>query len=177
MGLDDYVQVHERVRMFRDEHPEYGLVTEILHQSDKRIVVRASVYDDCDPPRLLATGHAEEARTGDFDLEKGETSAVGRALGFLGFGITAGIASAEEMAKVEKKKAASPKLLCTGAYLHQMAAELGLDDAGYRAALELATGKTSSKELVGSEITRAARHFEQLIGARRVGAPGPGSRP
>jgi hypothetical protein len=61
------------------------------------------------------------------------------------------------------------------AHLHALAKELGLDDAGYRAALKLAIGKDTAKDISGDEYRKAKLHFEQLLGAKRVGAPIPRS--
>ena len=58
---------------------------------------------------MLATGHAQEFKTGNINtysaIENGETSAVGRALGGLGIiGTGVALASAEEMVISNNKR-------------------------------------------------------------------------
>ncbi len=106
-----YAEVHERVKAFRKVYPTGGLPTEMIKFDDKVCIFKCSVYDENN--NLLATGMASEKLTGNDKkdyinltsmLENCETSAVGRALGFAGFGILGAIASAEEIKRVEEKK-------------------------------------------------------------------------
>ena len=92
-----YAQVKDRVMAFRSVYPE-GTITTNITITEKFIFAEANCYDDT---RLLATGHAREPINKDFAYESAETSAVGRCLGFAGFGITTSIASAEEMERTE----------------------------------------------------------------------------
>jgi len=101
----DYVTVSERVKYFNDEYPNGCIVTEIVKDSDTVFVVRAMIYPqglkDGNP---LFTGHSQ-AVIGDgyinktSALENAETSAVGRALGFMGIGVVDSIASIDEINK------------------------------------------------------------------------------
>lgn len=86
----DYLPVAWRLVWFREEHPDWGITTEIVEHNiaDGVAVVRAAVYNGSDsytPP--LASGHKMETRK-DFPdyLEKAETGAIGRALAALGYG-------------------------------------------------------------------------------------------
>jgi hypothetical protein len=95
-----YETVALRVQKFRAAHPDYRLITEIIHRDDVCVVMRACVY--CGDS-LLATGHAEEYRKASeinrtSALENCETSAIGRALAALGLGGTE-FASADEVAR------------------------------------------------------------------------------
>lgn len=99
----DYVQVNERVRAFRT-HPDFAnmsIETSIIDISEKRVLMVAKVLD---PEGLVrATGHAEEIQTNHgvnstSYVENCETSAVGRALGFMGIGVDTSIATSEEVA-------------------------------------------------------------------------------
>lgn len=93
-----YIPVNERVKAFRMLVPEGTIETELL-RSDDYIIVKAKVFVNGD---LKATGYAEEVRGSSninrtSAIENCETSAVGRALGFLGIGIDTSIASFEEV--------------------------------------------------------------------------------
>ena len=95
-----YAEVKDRVAAFRMIYPEGTITSKIVELDDKHAVIRAEVLND--RGELLATGYASETfgssninRTSM--LENCETSAVGRALGFLGIGIQGAIASAQEI--------------------------------------------------------------------------------
>ena len=95
----DYVLVNERVKAFRQLYPEGTIKTVLLKDENGVCTFRAEIYDG---DKLLATGHAQEKETSSYInklsfIENGETSAVGRALGFIGVGIDTSIASAEEV--------------------------------------------------------------------------------
>lgn len=96
----DYVMVNERVKAFKELYPDHALVTELEHLADDMCVFKATVLDAEGNPK--ATGHAYE-KEGSSQINKTsyiencETSAVGRALGFMGIGIDTSICSAEEL--------------------------------------------------------------------------------
>jgi hypothetical protein len=104
-----YVEVKERIRYFR-EAPEYkgwSLLSEILEITDNMVRMRGWVVDEKGTTR--ATGHAFEDQSEGYInktsyLENCETSAWGRALGNLGIGINAAVASADEIDRAEKKR-------------------------------------------------------------------------
>lgn len=96
----EYFTVAERIKMFRAEYPEYGVLTELLQVDDTRVVVQATIRDK--DGFTLSQGLAEEQWatsriTKTSAVEVCETSAVGRALAFYKY---AGdeIASADEVA-------------------------------------------------------------------------------
>ena len=96
----NYVMVNERVKAFRELFPMGTISTTIEHLGDGMVVMRTIVSDG---DLVLATGLAYEKETSSYInktsyIENCETSAVGRALGFLGIGIDASMASAEEVA-------------------------------------------------------------------------------
>lgn len=100
-NLDKYVQVNERIEKFWEKYSIGEILTEILHIDEKSVVVKATVKAG----NIVGVGHAEEFRADGYvnktsALENCETSAVGRALAFLGFEVQRGIASREEMKKV-----------------------------------------------------------------------------
>lgn len=98
--IGDYVEVNQRVKGFRELYPKGLIETEILQMNNGICVMKAKVYDE--DGTLLSIGHAYEKEDSSFInktsyLENCETSAVGRALGFLGIGIDSSIASKEEV--------------------------------------------------------------------------------
>jgi hypothetical protein len=107
----NYIQVNDRVLAFRQLYPNGRIQTEIIkfsveHDSGATVIVKASVYDG---DALIATGHAFENPSKNKNinqfsaLENCETSAVGRALGFLGIGATDSIASLDELPESERQ--------------------------------------------------------------------------
>ncbi len=97
----EYIPVTERVKEFRRLYPDYKLITEIVHYDDNSVIMVAKIYDQ--DGKMVANGHAQEDRNASninktSYVENCETSAVGRAIGMLGIGIDASMASAEEVA-------------------------------------------------------------------------------
>jgi hypothetical protein len=100
----DYVLVNERVQDFRTlTGLSYGIETTIVElDMDKGyVVMKATIIDNVNG-KIVSSGTAYEYKDSSFInktsfIENCETSAVGRALGFLGFGIGTSIASAEEV--------------------------------------------------------------------------------
>lgn len=95
-----YAQVNDRVMAFREICPEGSIRSEIMDIRDGMVVVKATIRDEND--RILATGLAYEREGSTYInktsyIENCETSAVGRALGFLGIGADGSICSAEEL--------------------------------------------------------------------------------
>lgn len=95
-----YVLVNERVKYFRENYKDWSLDTEIIHLENGICVMRATIKN---PEGVIkAVGHAYEKENSTFInktsyIENCETSAWGRALGNLGIGIDASIATAEEV--------------------------------------------------------------------------------
>lgn len=95
-----YFTVARRINDFREQHPDYGIHTEILSVDEQAVVCRAVITDK--EGRQLSSGIAEEKRNSSninktSAVENCETSAVGRALAFFGMAGTE-IASADEVA-------------------------------------------------------------------------------
>ena len=97
----EYAEVPQRVSVFYYLFPNGRIITELLSDDGNRCVFKASVYRDKDDVMPAAVGHAFEVKTGMINstsyIENCETSAVGRALGFLGIGSETSIASADEV--------------------------------------------------------------------------------
>ena len=101
----DYAMVPERVTAFRKLFPDGVITTDIVEHDGTTVTMKATVgvYINGNL-KILGTGYAQEVKgkgmvnTTSY-IENCETSAVGRALGFLGLGINGGgICSAEELA-------------------------------------------------------------------------------
>lgn len=113
----EYAEVKERVIAFRKVYPNGAIITEPTF-TENYIMVKASIYTDLclvdtdgkegwlvkNQKNALATGYARELGNRVFALENAETSAIGRALGFCGFGIKTSIASAEDMQDYDEQK-------------------------------------------------------------------------
>lgn len=108
----EYAGVSERVIAFRKVYPNGRIETEIISSDEKNVTMVARVYSEDD--KQIATGHASEVKQGLVNtvsmLENCETSAIGRALGFCGFGVDNGIASEQEIEKVEEHKLDNKKI-------------------------------------------------------------------
>ena len=96
----EYAEVPQRVKAFRMLHPNGTIDTQIVSHENGVVVIKATVADE--GGNILATGHAYEKEGSSFInkesyIENCETSAVGRALGFVGLGIDTSICSAEEL--------------------------------------------------------------------------------
>lgn len=107
LGTKGYAQVNERVKAFRKVYPMGSIETQIEKIEDNYVRIKCSVCDEND--NLLATGTASEINDGKNRvnatsmIENCETSAIGRALGFAGFGVDVAIASAEDMERAKEK--------------------------------------------------------------------------
>lgn len=104
----DYIDVAQRVQGFREVFPDGSIVTDFTIIERDWCVCKASVIVS---GAVLATGTAFEEKKGSINttsyVENCETSAVGRALGFLGIGSVDRIASADEMVSAENASKAA----------------------------------------------------------------------
>ena len=109
-----YAMVPERVTAFRKLYPEGFIKTEIVTATEMNALMKSAVgyYKEDGSAVILGTGYAQETKgkgivNGTSYIENCETSAVGRALGFMSLGLNGGgICSAEELvnAVVAKKQ-------------------------------------------------------------------------
>jgi len=105
--LKDYVDVKERIRLFYEQYPEGRLVTTEVRATREpddtpRVWVEAAAYRTAEDP-LPGRGWSWLGLPGTTnftrgsEIENAETSAWGRAIGALGIGIAASIASSDEV--------------------------------------------------------------------------------
>lgn len=98
--VGDYVEVSQRIKAFRQVYPTGTISTDIVSLENGVVMMKTTVLDD--NGKTLATGLAYEKESSSFInntsfIENCETSAIGRALGFCGFGVDSSVASAEEV--------------------------------------------------------------------------------
>jgi hypothetical protein len=97
----EYSTVAFRIHQFRSDHPDWQIHTEVIELDADHVVMRCDICDAAGVHQ--ATGHALETRNASkmhqtSYVEIAETSAVGRALGFLDYGSQEmQIASADEV--------------------------------------------------------------------------------
>lgn len=94
----EYITVAERIQLAG--HHLMGVSTEILN--DNPVVIKATVtIVDRGTFTGISAANPSKAIEKASPYEVAETSAVGRALGFAGFGIIEGMATADEIVKAE----------------------------------------------------------------------------
>ena len=135
LGGKEYQTVALRVQMFRKDHPEWTILTEIVERNETVVVVKATIIND--QGRVIATGHAEEFRTNKgvnstSAIENCETSSIGRALACYGLLGGGEFASANEVQHAMTAKPKAPSALETaskwGTDNASIISKLGLTD-------------------------------------------------
>lgn len=109
----EYIEVNERVKAFRILYPEGTIETDIIHLDTEAglVVMKATASND---GKVLGTGMSYEREASSYInktsyIENCETSAVGRALGFLYLGSTDSICSADELENALQAQARNEK--------------------------------------------------------------------
>jgi hypothetical protein len=103
-----YVPVAERLKLANNDLLE--ILTEIITNDDKEVLVKATIKTK----KGTFVGHASSNKQssgieGQSSVEVAETSAIGRALGFAGYGVLDVIASAEEIKKTSVQPTKNPR--------------------------------------------------------------------
>ena len=108
----EYMEVKDRVMVFRKNHPEWAIITEIVenNESTGSVIFKAHIEDE--EGRIRGTGHAHEFKDDKTSmvnktshLENCETSAIGRAMASLGIGVESSYASYDEVMIAKSKEA------------------------------------------------------------------------
>lgn len=99
-----YMTVAGRVELAHKDLKLLSIRSKIEYQDENEVVVKAIVIT----PKGEYTGHASSKKAkqgieGQSPLEVAETSAIGRALGFAGYGVIDSIASADEVKYANSK--------------------------------------------------------------------------
>jgi len=105
-----YIEVNERLKHFRANHPDHALISEIVSNENGVVIMKAVIFDGTE--RAVAVGHAYEKEGSTFInktsyIENCETSAWGRALANFGIGIDAAVASADEVQNAQANQPSS----------------------------------------------------------------------
>src|SRR6516225_9548315 len=95
----DYITVAERVQMAHKELKQLSISTEFKSTNEGIVVCTATVTTEKGTFNGTSAANPTKAIEKMNPYEVAETSAVGRALGFAGYGIIEGIATADEMKK------------------------------------------------------------------------------
>lgn len=129
-----YAAVPARVQAFRQICPNGSIKTEIISLDDGVVTMMTTIKDEFG--NTLATGFAQEKESASYInktsyIENCETSAVGRALGFIGLGSESSMASAEEMVNAMTNQSATPATITEEEQqvLKNLCAKRGLDPA------------------------------------------------
>ena len=104
----DYMTVNERINILHDLYPNCSVKTEIISDDEQTIIMKATItikdiiYPGVQSREQIFTGHAQEFKNSTqinttSAYENCETSAIGRACGFMGIGIIESVASVEEV--------------------------------------------------------------------------------
>jgi hypothetical protein len=128
-----YLKVPGRVEMFREDHPLGVITTELVHL-EPRVIVRAVIHGA--DGTMIASGYGTAPMIGkgestwrDKEIEKAETAAVGRALGFAGYGTLAAFAEDDRDnladAPIEPPRQAEPP--AANGWTREQANSLGLE--------------------------------------------------
>jgi len=119
----NYITVNERLKQFRTEPTFDGwqINEQLVHIDEKEGIFKVTI---CDTKGVeMASAHSQEYRDSSYInktsfVENGFTSALGRALGYLGIGIDTSIASANEVQNAVKNQDNDNKKWLTEAQLN-----------------------------------------------------------
>jgi hypothetical protein len=106
----NYIEVKDRVKAFREEKQDWSIITSVEHiGQNNSIIIKASIIDEKGTQRATGLAHEFQADKSSMVnmtswVENCETSAIGRALACLGYGIDEAYASANEVKTAQRKE-------------------------------------------------------------------------
>ncbi len=105
----EYIEVKDRVLEFHKKFPNGAIITNIERNEGNFVLIKATIIPNHIEPNRIFTGYAQEDKSDGHvnatsHIENCETSAVGRALGFLGIGIETSIASGNEVKRAIERQ-------------------------------------------------------------------------
>lgn len=164
--LADYVDVATRIQAFYAKYPEGSLSAAVIEDDGTRVVMKARAHRHADD-LLPGIGHAEEIRGAGMvnktsAMENCETSAWGRALAALGMEVRKGIASVEEMEKVERMEEEAEREL-TPAEKGRLTKLLNGVDKSWLNLRLAAYGVSETGELSPTQASELATAYKALI--------------
>lgn len=166
----DYVQAKERVLELHRQSDSFSLITEIISDDDKRVVMQTTIKID----DRVFTGIASEMKNQEKPYENCETSSVARCAGFFGVGIIENIASADCTISYENTKTNIPVASDRQVGLiKKLCEEVGADEKEYitegmtipEASNRITKLKEEQKSLQGSPKDYLSSEFLEDIGS------------
>lgn len=107
----EYITVAGRLQIAHESLKKFNIITEVI-PNPSQVIIRATVTTDKGTFTGISAANPNKLIEKQNPYEVAETSAVGRALGFAGYGVDGSIATADEMAKASNQNQnADP--LCT----------------------------------------------------------------
>ncbi|MGI8655433.1 MAG: hypothetical protein ACR2LC_09465 [Pyrinomonadaceae bacterium] len=188
--FENYIPVAERIEQFYVKFSKGRITTTILEHDRESgfILIRAEAFRDPDDASPAATGHAFESRAEGYVnktsyIENCETGAVGRALAMLGFEVKRGIASREEMQKVDRMSSTSsaakpstpdaseaappaPDVESLKAQVREACIALGYDEQKQNDALKRLAGRNKEQIEMALRALKQQRHDREVTQQR-----------
>lgn len=169
--LGDYVDVRHRLELALLQYPDLRVVENEpqLRQLGERVYIECSVtvyrtHDDPTPGRAYCweVWPGRTPYTKDSEQMNGATSALGRALGYMGFGIKAGLASANEVRTAQGNSHPSTEPKTEPKPLRAVSEAAPVEQR--RATVGAMAGKATTKQLDLIRDMRKERGLEQWDG-------------
>lgn len=155
----EYTKLSERVKGFRSAWPDGCIATEAVARSADGALVKATIYADAE--NIISTGHAYAD-----NIEKSESLAISRALGFLGIGIDENLLSDYE-ARAALKAESNAKVVEKGAEKATLDEVVTLTELleghdGWKVNIRDRYGVKEWEELTGEQCQEAIEAVEKL---------------
>lgn len=108
-GGKEYLEVQGRVLLFRLDHPDWSLETDVIAMTDDAAIFKCTIRNA--DGRIISTGHGRATAAGTKNLgsrfiEKAETAAIGRALSLASYGTDDTLEDSDYLADSPVAKAA-----------------------------------------------------------------------